>query len=315
MLERISRQAVTIILSLLIIGCTVVFGISYYALSKLTFAGDRLFYGKKQSVLAAHIRQELLKREHITPITFKNNDGMNLAGLFVTRKNPKANAVLCHGFKSSKEFLYSLIDMFPDWNMLLFDFRAHGQSEGPMSSIGCNEYNDIIAARQCLDEQTKNLQKLPTILLGVSMGGASALKAVEMKPDICDVLITDSAYASLDQTIYKTFVERSGLPEYPFFTIVKALFQYFGGCDVENMTPSKSMRSIKQPVLIMHSCNDALIAPSEAIKLFENASNSNSKLWISPHCRHAWLHVYRADLYKQKINTFIERSLKSSEIA
>lgn len=309
MLERISRQAVTIVMSLLIIGCTIVFGISYYALSKLTFAGDRLYYGRKQSVLAEQIRTELLKRPHISSITFKNEENHTLAGLFIERKNATANAVFCHGFKSCKEFLYSLIDMFPHWNILLFDFRAHGQSEGSISSIGCHEYKDVICAMEYLKNRTKSITKIPSILLGISMGGASVIKAAEQQPDICDAVITDSAYANLDHTLYTTFIEHSGLPEYPFFTIVKSLFQYFTEYEVEKMNPAQCMNTIKQPVLIMHSCNDALIAPSQAIKLFENAANSNSKLWISPHCRHAWLHVYRADLYKQKIATFLNKNL------
>ena len=33
---------------------------------------------------------------------------------------------------------------------MLFDFRAHGQSDGDMTSIGCNEYRDIQAAAKCL---------------------------------------------------------------------------------------------------------------------------------------------------------------------
>ena len=72
---------------------------SYYTLSMFTYSSDRVFYGKKQSDLAAEIRQELLRRQDIERVNFKSQDGFDLAGFFIKREKPEANLVLCHGYK------------------------------------------------------------------------------------------------------------------------------------------------------------------------------------------------------------------------
>ncbi len=287
-----------------------IFGISYYALKKLTFAPrDYIIYNSSMSHVTREIRSELLHIDHTKEVTFFSKDGIRLSGIFVRREQPKANLIVCHGYKGAKEFLYPYIELFPEWNVFIFDFRAHGQSDGRITTIGCLEYQDVTAAVRYVAQHTT---KLPLFILGLSMGGAASIKAVEHKPALCDALIIDSSYARLDSTVQRIFCTKANLPHYPFFPIIRALFHYFTGCNLKDMNPVRSVRSIRQPILFVHACNDTYIPPKNAVALYANAQNKNSQLWIAPHCRHVRLHSQHAQLYREKIVGFIKNNFPTA---
>lgn len=263
------------------------------------------------SEIAHEIRAELVKRPDTTQVSFPSTDNIELAALLVLRERAKANLVLCHGYRGNKELMYSFIDLFPNFNILMFDFRAHGQSKGSITSIGYHESKDVIAATKFLRAQTKTPsgKQLPLIVLGVSMGGAASIKAAELNPDLCDALIIDSAYASLPAIGLKAFTKKAHLPRYPFYPIVSSLFRYLAQCDMHKMLPEESVRSITIPIMFIHSCDDSYISPRCSIKLFANAQNRKSKLWIGPSCRHGLLRNYYSELYSKKIGKFLEKTV------
>ena len=312
MIKRHERLRRILIYStaVLVTAAAIIVGISYQVLGKLTFAGDRIIYGKKLSDLVQDIRVEMVKNPDLSPISFKSTGGLTLAGYMITRKNAKANAVFCHGYRSTKELMYAMLDIFPDWNILLFDFRAHGMSDGNVTSIGYNEYEDVITAAQTMRKiaQENKTQQLPFILLGISMGGAASLKAVEHQPNLCDALIIDSTYARLSNTIFKAFSTKAHLPLYPFFPVIKYLFQYFAACDIHMMNPEDSVLKIKQPILFIHSVRDSYISSANALRLYAGVQNQNSKLWIAPECRHGWLHSYFPEAYRHKCLHFLNHA-------
>lgn len=294
--------------SMIILGLLVSLSISYYALYKLTFVGDRVFYGRHLSEVAREIREELLERDDIKAVEFCSQDGLKLAGFLLTRKDATVNLVLCHGYQSNKEFMYGLIDLFPDWNILLFDFRAHGQSEGRITSIGYHEYKDVIAAANFIKEtfKTDAGEQNTTIVLGISMGGAAALKAAELDPELADALVIDSAYAVLGDMILKGFTVKSGLPYYPFFPLIKQMYRHIANFDINSMNPQESVKVIKKPILFIHSCDDSFISPLNSLQLYTNVQNKKSKLWIGPPCRHGWLHGYHKAMYQKKVLRFVD---------
>lgn len=278
----------------------------------LLYASDSVFYGKKQSILAQDIREELFKLNDIQNIKFKTVDNLTLSGIIIKRPKAKANLLLCHGYRASKEFMYAFIDLFPDFNMLLFDFRAHGQSEGKMISIGCHEYKDVAAAAEFMKQSihSQDGSSLPFIILGISMGAASTLKAASIDPNISDALIIDSTFSDLHGIMIKGFAIKSGLPYYPFFPVIRYFFEKTADCKVCEMNPVKCVEKIVKPILFIHSCNDNFIAPKHGLRLYEHATLSRyAKIWIGPKCRHGWLHSYYSDIYKKKVNGFLHKAI------
>lgn len=306
-----SHRTFLICLGAVLVGLLAIVGISYQLLHTITFAADRVIYGKKTSELAEEIRSEIIKRPDTTEVSFASTDNIPLAGLLIKRDNAKANLLLCHGYRGNKELMYSFIEMFPDYNILMFDFRAHGQSGGSITSIGYHENKDVIAGARFLRQQTmtSSEKQLPMIVLGISMGGAATVKAAELDAELADAIIIDSTYASLPSMGLKGFTKKAHLPQYPFYPIIKWMFHYLAQCDVSKMMPEKSVRSIAVPIFFIHSCDDSYISPNCAIKLYANAKNKKSSIWIGPSCRHGLLRNYYSELYKKKILKFLNNAL------
>lgn len=313
---QLIRKIVLYSVATLIVSGAVVLGISYQVLAELTFAGDRVVYGKRLSELAQEVRSELLLRQDLKPVSFESTDGVMLSGFLIERKNAKYNAVLCHGYRSVKEFMYSYIDLFPDWNMLLFDFRSHGNSDGKITSLGYHESKDVIAASNYLKTVAKqhHIAHLPTVVLGFSMGGAAALKAAESEPALADALIIDSTYAQLNSTILKAYSSKTLLPFYPFFPVITWLFNYLAACDIHQMNPDECVRHITKPILFVHAATDTYVSSKNVLRLYTNVQNKRSKIWVGPACRHGSLHTLHPRAYQYKVQKFLAKAFASEPL-
>jgi len=62
--------------------------------------------------------------------------------------NAKGTVLLFHGHGSSKSGIIAEATAFHQmgWNVFVTDFRAHGNSEGEVCTIGANEAKDVKAA-------------------------------------------------------------------------------------------------------------------------------------------------------------------------
>lgn len=288
-----------------------VFLVSFLAFKRLIFPSDlTLKSGKKESQLASEIRSKLLKRNDLSIVSFSSKDGIKLSGFFVKRKNPVGNIVFSHGFQSCKEFMSSMIDMLPEYNILLFDYRAHGKSGGRFRTLGCHEYKDLFAAVDFLKEQTKPnkvfSKKLPLYIVGISMGGAVALDAAAKRPDLCDGLVIDSSFSNLEDVVYNAFRVKVGLPAYPFAPITIKMLNFVTNSDMSKICPIESVNKIEKPILFIHSCIDDVVQPQDTLNMYANSKNTKSKLWVGPVCVHGHLHRKCSVTYKKKLRKFLK---------
>jgi len=90
-------------------------------------------------------------------------------------------------------------------NLLLFDFRGHGQSDRAAISLGNGEVRDLQAAITVASQQPETLPG-SVILHGFSMGAAVAL-LIPPRPEVA-AIIADSPYARLDDILRRFVVCR-----------------------------------------------------------------------------------------------------------
>lgn len=292
-----------------IVSCIVVV-ISYLSLHKLVFISKNMRIGKeKLIVFAQRVREKLIRELDAKPFICEAEDHTTLHGLVIEREKPRATLLLCHGYRCCKELTAAYVDMFSDCNTVLFDFRAHGENRRTITTIGCHEYKDVLAVTNWLKKQKPKLFEVPFLILGISMGGASALKATEKDPSICDGLIVDSSFSNLKSILYHAFTNKSGLPTFPFLYIMEKMFNYLGSCNIDSMIPLKAVEKLNKPLMLIHSCVDRLIPVQESLLMYAQAAKTGAKLWIAPQCKHGWLHKKYPELYKRKIYKFMEKNI------
>src|SRR3954453_7280413 len=88
------------------------------------------------------------------------------------RRPAQGTVFFCHGFRNSKQLLvpYQWIRDDQDWNMILFDFRGHGQSSKTgLCTLGYYEQWDLKAM---IDWAEVHHLAKPYVVVGVSMGAS-----------------------------------------------------------------------------------------------------------------------------------------------
>lgn len=279
--------------------------ISYSIVKKFIF---RRIHKQEWLVQTTRFKELLCQQHGAQPISFSSLDGTPLVGLLFLRSQAQRNLLLCHGYSRSKERLFNLIKLFPEDNILIFDYRAHGESQGDYTTIGFYEKDDVLAAYKFLEvhEQTKNL---PIFGVGVSMGAVSLLGAAAHGASFKGLVI-DSAFKKLDEQLAKMFPEKTGLPLQPFMTFCSTIFEYLCSCSMKDVNALAWIQKIKAPIFIIHSNHDRLADVSAAHELYAGISGQK-KLWIVDHAHHAGIYKKYPQDYFEQVSQFF----KSLEIA
>ena len=133
-------------------------------------------------------------------IAFQTADGVSLRGAFWAQKHPAPTVIISHGFHLPSQHFRSVaaLEYAHGANLLLFDYRGHGQSALRPTTCGNAEINDLVAAVDVATSQAETLRG-QVYIHGFSMGAAVAL----LLPPHAAIagIIADSSYARLDEMI------------------------------------------------------------------------------------------------------------------
>jgi alpha-beta hydrolase superfamily lysophospholipase len=223
-------------------------------------------------------------------LTLTTADGVDLAAWYVPASEPGAPSILLtHGFLvGSKWPMMQLMPWLHDagYNIMIFDFRGHGDSDPRPTSIGPEEVQDVQAALDWLEAEGVGDRVAG---LGMSMG-ASALVNTALQDGRLDALVLDSLFADWGDTDFAEGYRLS--PEW----LVPGV-----------PSPEELLPRIQLPVLIVHGTADILTHPDHAYRLYE-AANEPKEIWVND-SGHAWSAWTYPDLYRQKVLDFLDNAL------
>jgi uncharacterized protein len=131
-------------------------------------------------------------------VTFQAADGALLRGEFWAQTRSAPTIIISHGFHLPSVHFRSVaaLEYAHGANILLFDYRGHGESSLIPTTCGNAEVNDLIAAVDVATCQAETMLG-QVYIHGFSMGAAVAL----LLPPHASVagIIADSSYARLDE--------------------------------------------------------------------------------------------------------------------
>jgi uncharacterized protein len=234
-------------------------------------------------------------------VSFRTADGLALRGWYIPSvKRTEKTVILLHGYPADKgNILPALAFLHDDFNLLLFDFRYLGKSEGSYSTAGAKEVEDLLAAIQFL--KGRGITKVG--VWGFSMGGAVALMAIQKASQIRAV-ISESSYASLSGMTFELL--RIPVLNYPIAYLVGLWAKLFLGIDVRDASPADRIRNTTIPILLIHSSADAVIPFSHARLLRQAlAKNPNAEFWF----HEDFAHGQQAVNYRARIRDFFLKHL------
>jgi fermentation-respiration switch protein FrsA (DUF1100 family) len=239
--------------------------------------------------------------------------GVRLAGWYVPSAagtGPTgATVIIAHGWSSNKSsMLDRAVPLHDAYNLVIVDFRNHGQSEAAPTTQGVREAGDLLAVVDWL-ETTKGTERIA--VLGVSMGGATVLNAADDDERI-DAVMVESAHATLANAA-QARLDRSGYPlSLPgsWAILLGALIRT--GEDVSSADPVQAMERLDgRPVLIISGGRDESIGANDADDLLAAAEEAGSpaEQRICKSAAHAESDVTCPDDYARWVLGFLERAL------
>jgi pimeloyl-ACP methyl ester carboxylesterase len=252
-------------------------------------------------------------------VSFRSTDGLLLKGWWFVATGPRADkaVVFVHGrgqnriISSFRPDRIAPIFLARGWNVLLFDLRGHGESEGERYSLGQYEPRDIIAAIELAAERS-GIHKQRVALIGESLGAGSAIMTVAVDPAIGPI-VTDSAYADAYTVVSEVGQNYTGLPSWFTPGIVLAGKLFFG-LDVASVRPVDVVRSHPERAWLFIQCTaDATVHPHHGTDLKAASANPRSELWMVDGCAHVQAFVEHPAEWQQHVVTFLDREIERAQ--
>lgn len=243
-------------------------------------------------------------------VTFTSKDGgLKLKGWVIEpTKQAKMTVIFSHGYGGNRyepnvPFLpitKALTD--EGYRVIMFDFRASGESEGEMTTIGAKEKYDLLG----VIDYAKQHYSEPIALYGVSMGAATSILAASMDEDV-KAVIADSAFSDLEGYLRTYMPVWTNLPNVPFTYLIITLIPMITDLDPAESVPIKAVDTIApRPILFIHSKDDPSIPYEESVKMY-NKHPDVFELWLTDKAKHVKSFAMYKEEYMEHMLAFLEK--------
>jgi fermentation-respiration switch protein FrsA (DUF1100 family) len=235
-------------------------------------------------------------------VDFKSPDGLVLSGWYIPSSNG-AVIILCHGLFDNRTGMLDEAAMLSKhgYGALLFDFRAHGESMGEVTTYGYKEAEDIIGALAFLRNE-RGVERIG--VLGMSMGAAAAIRAAALSPEI-KAVVAVSPYADFGE-VARGWIPAK-VPYFPFGFLIIKFGEWQIGVKLSDIKPIDDVASVSpRPVFIIHGLDDDVV-PSEHASRLHNAALEPKDLWLIPSAGH--IISIQTEGFEERVINFLDEAL------
>ena len=242
-------------------------------------------------------------------LKIKVDKNIFLHGWFIpSNKRAKGFIIYLHGVGSSKIVGLPFVKLMHDknFNVLMYDSRAHGKSGGKYCTYGFYERHDVTKAIESVESILK--KKINKVAVyGMSMGGAIALQAATIEKRI-KVLAIEGCFTNL-RTITVDYQHRlTRLPWHYLRNIAMKRSEQIARFSHHDVSPLKAVKKIMVPVFFAHGKLDEFSKPQYSQTLF-NAANTKKEIHIIENAGHHNLRRIGGKNYADKVEKFFLKNL------
>jgi alpha-beta hydrolase superfamily lysophospholipase len=235
-------------------------------------------------------------------IKLVTSDQLPIEGWYGSADSAKGCIIFFHGVTACKNVLLKEAGQFKAWgyNVLLIDFRAHGNSGGNKSSFGVKETDEVEKAFHfAQSEGNKNI-----LLYGSSLGSVTILKAVAENKVQPTAIIADMPFGSLQDHL-KARARVLGFPSQPFAFLVTLWIGIENGYNGLNHDTYEYSKKVNCPVLMQWGDKDIYVTEKEAQGIFQNLESKQKKLIVYSGATHESFLQYDPINWQKNVGDFI----------
>ena len=246
------------------------------------------------------------------------DDPLTLKGWWIPGPQQQGGAVsaiiVVHGLDSTRVrdpdvYMPLLRDLRDNgFSLFLFDLRAHGESDGVVTSAGYYERLDVLGALDVVQNQY-GVDANRIGALAFSLGGAATLLAATEEPRL-QALVIDSSYANIDDLFAGEVSDRTPLPAWSFNILqpgmeIAARMRY--GIRLSALKPEEFVSDIEYPILLIHSTGDERIPMEHSERIAAEATHPDTRLLTFESEHHAAAFKDHPEDYITAVTTYFKR--------
>jgi pimeloyl-ACP methyl ester carboxylesterase len=187
-------------------------------------------------------------------------DDVRLAGWRCAPSSPRRGAIVyLHGIADNRSGAEAVVQRFGQqgFEVIAYDGRAHGASDGVLCTYGIRERHDLRRVIATIADG-------PIVLIGASLGAAVALQTAAIEPRVSGVVAAE-AFSDLRSVA----TERGRRLWLPPWTIRRALTiaERRTGFAIDEASPLAAAARVRVPVLLLHGADDRETSPSHSTRL------------------------------------------------
>lgn len=231
-------------------------------------------------------------------------DGLNLYGKYYDL-GFKRCCMLLSGRTESLRYGYFFVKPYADagWNVMVFDARSHGNSDGTYNTLGFEESQDDLAWAKFLHEE-KGMEQV--IFHGICIGAAGGMLAIteDKCPDYVAGLVAEGMFAYFGYSMHRQLVMRKR-NFWPVLHAINMWNKHYTGHSF--MTgPIHVIHKMEKPLLMLHSMEDPISIPANAQKLYDLCPSKRKRLVWFDHGGHSLLRITDTEKYDASITQFLQ---------
>ncbi|MFH1747083.1 MAG: alpha/beta hydrolase [Planctomycetota bacterium] len=232
-------------------------------------------------------------------VRFSTSDSLTLNGWFLPAARPARGTIIhFHGNAANISGHLLLVEWLPHrgYNVLMFDYRGYGESEGKVTRAGT-----ILDGHAAVDYALSraDVRGQPLFVYGQSLGGAVAAVVAAERPEI-DAVVLESPFSGyrriaarvVRQLVFSQWVA-NGL----------AALTVSAGYDPVNVIAEIAPR----PLLVIVAGADEVCFPELGRELYEAAAEPK-EFWSAPGAGHLNIREDHDQELMERITDFLERS-------
>ena len=248
------------------------------------------------------------KREQLHIVS----DGLKLYGEYINFGFKKC-VIILQGRGESLLYSYYFADVYAknEHNVLVFDGRSQGLSDGNYQTGGIKESDDVILWIKLINERYNIVD---FTIHGICIGGATAIYTY------CKLKNEDNGYINrivteaLFKSYYELFKAHPKAYKVPLLPVIYAatclaffLIFVFTRVRPFKETPIKYMQDIDIPILFICSARDKFSIRSNSEELFKTCASDHKEIYFFPKGRHSLARFSQKSEYDELIIHFLQR--------
>lgn len=233
--------------------------------------------------------------------------GYDIAGTLILADKPTDYyVILSHGVTMGEICSRHYLKLFHNlgYNVITYDHRRHGQTEGLDSTYGHFEKYDL---KSVIDHFKASIGSHIKIgLHGESMGAAVILQYGTIAGD-ADFYISDCAYSSLYDQLSARIKSKRIYMTTIIMQTTRFIIKFRAGFDIKKIRPVDDVKNITVPILFIHGSDDTYINPDMTQELYD-ACTSEKRLYLCPDAGHARSMTTDPERYHSEVEDFLREN-------